>query len=764
MGKRAREKKERKMQFDDEGASVASLYSEQPLLEKICLFIIKWGAYLITFTPLIFIRYYFFPFVVPKTIFFRILVDIISVAYILLVVSNRKYLPKMNALAISVMVFISVVILTSFTGINLERSFWSTFERMTGIFTFLHLLAFFIILIGVFKERDDWEWLLNISILAGVLVSVYALFFADIATTRSGGTIGNISFLAAYLLFDIFFAIILFFSKKGDWSLFFKIFYVVALILMLASLFFAHEFPRGAIGAFFPGLFLLGLSYMVFSGKKLLKKLAPIVLAAVVLVVVGFTQTSYFKEKMLDIKDFPGLARKLVWAMAYSGWEERPWLGWGPENFSVPFSKHFNPELPLTADVWYDRAHNIILDTLVSSGILGLLSYLAIFFVAASGLLRAAAKVTETKNIFLPLGTLVLLLVYFAQNIFVFDMISSYMVFFLSLAFAAFLIQGMKPQVAEAKADSAGAPGAPAKFAGALLIAAVLFSLYLNVHSAKASYYTVQGISSANPEGSIASFEEALAYSPMAKFEVPEQFGKKVSDLSAYPDVNKELIKKGYEEVEAVMKKNIASSPLDYRAYLFLGRLYINFFQFTNDKGILNLADETLRKAMDLSPENQQTFWALAQVKLFEGKNDEAVGLLKKAVYLEPRFSASHWYLAMTYKITGKNDLALSEVNEAKETGYNWDENIGDARKVIELYQALGNATAAKAIMVKETEIFENAVKQNPSDVQSWIGLAETYADLGDREKARAAALKVGEINPDYKAGVQEFLKRLGFN
>ena len=134
-------------------------------LENIYFRIIEYGTYLALFVPLILSRNYFFPFIVPKTVFFRIVVDIIFIAYILLAVSKPRYRPRINLLTIAIAVFLGVLFLTSVTGVNFERSFWSVFERMTGLLTFFHLFVFYIILTSVFKERKYWERILSVSIL-----------------------------------------------------------------------------------------------------------------------------------------------------------------------------------------------------------------------------------------------------------------------------------------------------------------------------------------------------------------------------------------------------------------------------------------------------------------------------------------------------------------------------------------------------------------------------------------------------------------------
>ena len=116
MGKRSREKQEWKLQAEGEPESLSRRRSG---LEKIYFHIIEWGTYLILFTPLVFVRDFFFPYVVPKTIFFRIIVDIILIVYILLVISNRRYRPRINALTIAITVFLGMTIF-SFAMNNLS--------------------------------------------------------------------------------------------------------------------------------------------------------------------------------------------------------------------------------------------------------------------------------------------------------------------------------------------------------------------------------------------------------------------------------------------------------------------------------------------------------------------------------------------------------------------------------------------------------------------------------------------------------------------
>ena len=719
-------------------------------LEKLYFRIIEWGTYLALLTPLIFVKDYFFPFVVPKTIFFRIVVDVIFLVYILLAISNPKYRPRFNILTITVSVFLAIIVLTSIIGVNFERSFWSVFERMTGLLTFFHLYAFYIVLTSVFRERKYWERILTASIIVGILICLY-MWASDQAVTRGGATLGNTSFLSAYLIFNIFFALILLIAKSGIW----RIFYGLSLIIFSIAFFFNKEPTQGAIVAFFGGIFLLGLGYLMFyllsSSKKQAKNIAILIVVLIILGGIGISQLNFVQEKVIETWSSNSIqSRLIVWEMGFKAWQEKPLLGWGLENFNVPFAKYFNPELPLTQDIWYDRVHNIFLDMATTSGVLGLLAYLAIFGIAIWQLIRISIKVSEMKNLILPLGMISLLLVYLAQNIWVFDMISSYVVFFLALAFIDFLISPQKEE------ESNPQPKPFYSVIGAALIIVTIFTFYFgNIQVARASKYTVRGLYYPL-EQSIASFQQALNSSPISQFETPEQISTRIIALAQEQNQDQQLLQQGLQMAEEEMKKTIEKNPLDFRNYLFLGRYYNNLYQVTQNKESLNLAEETLIKAEELSPKNQQVYWFLAQTKLFDGKTDEAIEFLQKAVDLEPKLAQSHWYLALAYSTAGKYDLALNEVNEAGKLGYNWEDRVDGIKQVIEIYRGLGNTDAL-------LPLYEKGVEIAPDDATLWANLADLYAAYGEKEKAKDAAEKVLKLKPELSQQIEDFLKELGY-
>jgi len=74
--------------------------------------------------------------------------------------------------------------------------------------------------------------------------------------------------------------------------------------------------------------------------------------------------------------------------------------------------------------------------------------------------------------------------------------------------------------------------------------------------------------------------------------------------------------------------------PLDYKSELLLGQLYNKWSLIDSSK--TTLADNVLRRAIALSPQNQQGYWQLAQTKIYENDIDSALALAQTAYDLYP--------------------------------------------------------------------------------------------------------------------------------
>src|SRR3989344_5218185 len=116
---------------------------------------LKWiifaGLFIVPFIPFLVYSSFFFPFITSKAFTWRIIIEIVFAAWILLALLDANYRPKKS------------VILYAVFGVAPVKSFWSNFERMEGYITLLHLGMFFLVISSVFKEVD-WKRWWNVSL------------------------------------------------------------------------------------------------------------------------------------------------------------------------------------------------------------------------------------------------------------------------------------------------------------------------------------------------------------------------------------------------------------------------------------------------------------------------------------------------------------------------------------------------------------------------------------------------------------------------
>ena len=165
----------------------------------------------------------FFPYITGRNFAFRILVELALALWIGLIYFRKEYRPKMSLIVTAVLVFGFIVGVADLFGINPYSSFWSRYERMEGYIIILHLIAYFLMLATVFRTKKDWFAFANIFLGVGALVGFYGIlqklgFRPSIqGGIRIDGTIGNPTYLAAYLLLVSFITLYLFSSTKIRW-------------------------------------------------------------------------------------------------------------------------------------------------------------------------------------------------------------------------------------------------------------------------------------------------------------------------------------------------------------------------------------------------------------------------------------------------------------------------------------------------------------------------------------------------------------------
>jgi len=253
---------------------------------------------------------------------------------------------------------------------------------------------------------------------------------------RVDGTFGNAAYLAIYLVFTIFLSLYMMVdSQTPKWQ---RWAYGGAIALQLFVLYFTAT--RGAILGIIGGLFVMAvLSVWKERENKTVKRVSMYLLGALAVLIIAFfafrnTETVKNNQVLsrfatLSFSEFKTQGRSYVWPMALKGIAERPILGWGQENFNFVFNKNYDPQM-FGQEEWFDRTHNVVLDWLIAGGILGFASYALIYVALFYYIWRKESTLKSSEKSILT-GMLV---AYIFHNMFVFDNLISYIMFFTVLA------------------------------------------------------------------------------------------------------------------------------------------------------------------------------------------------------------------------------------------------------------------------------------------------------------------------------------------
>lgn len=600
------------------------------------------GAIFLTlFTPFVVASSMFFPFITGKAFFFRTLVEVAFAAWLVLAWHNSDYRPRRGLILWSFLLLIAAAVLATVFSASVAKSIWSNFERMEGLVTYLHLFGYFLVLTSLFQTKQIWQRFFATSVGVSVAVSLYALaqFWGWTEIHQSGvrldATLGNATYLAVFMLFNIFLAAFLWFqagtTKLGKW------FYGLSIILNIFVLY--NTATRGSILGLLVGVGAVALlTALVKRGRA--RQIGLGLIVGLTLLVGGFwlARDSQLIQSSPVLSRFAGISlddtttqsRFLIWQMALKGVAERPILGWGPDNFQLVFSRHYDPQM-CRQEPWFDRAHNVFVDWLVTTGVVGFAAYLALFVTGAYLLIRLALANRSNSNngLIILVG---LLTAYGVNNLFVFDNLVSYLLFAATLAYIHFRTSEDKPMIINREFGRTST-----KVATGVIVVAVLIAFYLTViQPARTSATLIKAISPIDasvPADQQAvyraqTFDQALALSPTGRVEAREQLLQAAlqtvgSDAS---DQNKQAIVSlaGAEIIKSVEQNEYDARP-PYLTGRFLGAL-----------GDYDNAVQLLTEALRRSPGKQLIMFDLANVYFQTGRNEEGIAVVKEAYELGP--------------------------------------------------------------------------------------------------------------------------------
>lgn len=754
-------------------------------LETVLVWLTRAGLWALLFTPLIVASGFFFPYVTGKNFFFRIIVEVTAGVWLALAVLRPSFRPRRGLILWAFTAFVIAITLATIFGADPYHSFWSNFERMEGLITYLHLFVLFLISVAVLRTEKDWKTLFHISVGVSVVVSFIGLLEklgvinlggsvggSAVGAARIFATLGNPIYLAIYLLFHFFILGFLFARTRLMWlrAAYTAIFIFEFYIFIAAG-------TRGAIIGLAAGG-IAGLVALVFMSRVRLMRLGAVgILVALVLAGVAFwsvRDSSFVKSRPLlsrfadiNAQSSTVQSRFMIWGIAFKGFRERPIFGWGPDNFIIPYAKYYNPHL-YGNEPWFDRVHNMHLEWLVASGIVGFLAYAALFIAAFVVIWQLWRRATfDAISASFLVGAFV---AYLTQNFFVFDTIITYLFITLFLAFLHSMSVQAMPMSNRENESSGAVSSSRMAVATVLLVAGIVSAVIINRMPMRMAKGIIDTLNTARPGKTVIDITNA--YDATAKLgtfgisELRERIAELAmqssgrADAAGSPDIVL-LLSKSIEE----MRKEVGRRPQSAKSAITLGKLLQLRFAFSGDHKDRDESIAVYNHALEEAPLYPGTAIGLAEIYLTIGDGAKAVEVMTRVYDNIKRPNPLFYTMLLVDVIASDFDTAITHIQKFRDYSSLPEYREGGSWVGIEEAEdSARRALASQDVAGRQRFLLVLRDSVNPTYIDSPIlllALAETEAQLGNKNGARAHAIKALETGPQYKDQINEFLTKL---
>jgi tetratricopeptide (TPR) repeat protein len=661
---------------------------------------------------------------IPKVVFLRFTVLLLLTAWLVdrinlrgsIVGSLRELLTR--PLVLPAVLFTFAYVLSTITSVTPHVSFWGSYFREYGTYNVLCYVIFFFLIILNLRTARQLEQLITIALLASLPIALYGvlqrsgfepMFSGYEHSSRVISTMGNPIFLGAYLIMVIPLTLgrllaslrallerSQFASSRRSMGLEI-IGYASLLILQLVCL--LYTWARGPWFGLLGGVLLFAiLSALRYGVKKLLLITIAVGVALIVLLVTlnlpktplePFTESPYLSRLVLSddlaAGTGTGWVRLFIWQGTLElirsspniGFTPDPFrplrllIGYGPETMKLVFPRVYPPGLAYveSRQTMADRAHNELLDLVVTTGALGLLTFLflmgSFFYYGISLLWRTRSFNTQI----LLIALLSAMLAHLIEAQFGILLPSAELLFWLYLALVSvlYVIETTKAKPEKIDLVSSTDVEAGADNTGrlrnilSLLFVCVIpfFASFSNINLLFADTYLAKGMrlqASGQWKESIIAYNQAIqAFPGQSKFYA---FKAGAHFQLAQCVLDEELETKGkllQASVDAMAKAR-ELEPLEPEYYADTGKIYGYWAMVDPSK--LEQAVEFYELVFQLSPHRAIYRNDLAKVYFDAGYYEEVIRQLQLSLEIDPEFYATHYNLGLAYLQLGEKDKA----------------------------------------------------------------------------------------------------------
>ncbi len=614
--------------------------------------------------PVYFSAFYkdFSGFIIGKSAIFRILVELLAVLTVIRVFfAGWPVFMLKKYVYITVISFFTAFAVSTVFSLDHSLSFWGTYWRQAGLFTYLHFAFFFLLIPVYFDNRKKIEWLIDVMIAAGVIAAGYGIYqwlgydfvkwqTAPVFGGRPGSTIGQPLLLANYLLLVAWFPV----YKALSGSIWRRLIYILAFIIILFGL--LLTFSRGAILGYLAGAWL-GL-IMILYLKRRKKTVLMIFILSFFLLGIGYFSLHYLSDRhykniyaeyisqriinAFDLSTGSMAMRLEYWRAASDALKGRWLIGYGPEMQKDILARYYNPtwaELESASGV-PDRFHNEFVDTTVSGGVILLASYLAVLFIFFARVLLHFRSGINGRKDYLVIFWLVSFCGYLAALLFGFSTIETNVYFWggLALVFAAI---NDKENTENKKPVVAGSYFRYTYGILALFVFAISgYFLFLNIRIWQADYHFRWGkLSFINKDysGMLGEYGRALELNPNESFYKYFLIEDTLASLGGVQseDYRREVLAYIGGLPEILPPDSEISLPAGRESLYSSARYYAAVGAY-QDRSAFQTSEKMYKKLLDFNRFYPNTYRSMAEMYLMAGEWQRAADTLNDLLAVLP--------------------------------------------------------------------------------------------------------------------------------
>ena len=650
-----------------------------------------------------------------KMIFVYSLTILIAMVWIFRMILEKQLIFNRTKFDFFILAFLMSQVLSTLFSMHTRTSIFGYYTRFNGglLSTISYVTLFYAFVSNI--EKKQIGVILDSLLISSFLISLYAIpehfghspscllitqkfdvsCWVQKVQERVFATFGQPNWLAAYLISVIPINLSLLLKKQKTGK---KVFLVINLIVMTAALLFTKS-RSGMLG--------LGIALAIFSIAKILTtskkkrkdlffKISGVAfLMSFLVLLIGTPYTPNLRNlinsnteieevnedsTIVNSLETGGTAsediRKVVWQGALKVWKRYPILGSGVETFAYSYYLDRPVEHNLLSewDFLYNKAHNEILNFMATTGTVGLITYLGLFFI----FFYTTFKLRKEKE---SLAIAAAIIAMFISNFIGFSTVMTNLLMFSYFGIiAVYSIKTDRLKIKEEKVDNL-------QFF-LLALVAIIASISLNKTFKiwQADYVFTQGAtfcSQGDYQTGISYIQQAIEKSPKEAL-FYDELAKNYSQLAvAFAEedqatVAAQLARAAIESNDYALKLN----PVHLNFHKSRARLFIRLAKLDNE--LYYYAQEALQKAISLSPTDAKLYYNLALVEEVLGENDKAINTLEYTIAIKENYPQARNELGRLYIEKGDLEKAKNQYQYILDNISPEDQLIQEKLKTVE--------------------------------------------------------------------------------